>query len=89
MPTARISVRLQPRAAREAITGMRSDVLVVRVTAPPVDGKANLALRRLIARQAGVPMRAVEIAHGETSRDKVVAVDGLDTEELRARLLDA
>ncbi len=51
---AELTVRLQPRARRTEIVGERGGVVVVRVTAPPVDGKANEALCRLIAKTAGV-----------------------------------
>jgi uncharacterized protein (TIGR00251 family) len=74
----RIEVRLQPRAPRDEIVGWRGGRLVVRVTAPPVDDRANLALCRLIAKRAGVPRSAVRVATGRRSRDKVVEVRGLD-----------
>jgi uncharacterized protein (TIGR00251 family) len=74
----RIEVRLQPRAPRDEIVGWRGGRLVVRVTAPPVDDRANLALCRLIAKRAGVPRSAVRVAAGLRSRDKVVEVCGLD-----------
>jgi uncharacterized protein YggU (UPF0235/DUF167 family) len=53
-----LRVRLQPRARREEIVGSRDGMLVVRVTEPPVDGRANAALCRLIARTLGVPPAA-------------------------------
>lgn len=83
---ARISVRLSPRASREEIAGEREDALQVRVTAPPVDGAANEALVRLLAKRLRVAKGAVTIVSGETARTKVVQVDGLDEGEVRARL---
>jgi uncharacterized protein (TIGR00251 family) len=74
----RIAVRLQPRASREDVVGWRAGRLFVRVTAPPVDGRANKALCRLIAKRAGVPRSAVRVVAGERSRDKVVEVIGLE-----------
>lgn len=59
---------------------------MVRVTAPPVDGKANAALCRLIAKRAGVPPSNVTVARGQTARDKVLEVDGIAARELRAAL---
>jgi uncharacterized protein len=59
----------------------------VRVTAPPVDGRANDALRRLIARRAGVAPSRVTLVRGEKSRDKTLSVEGVDPATLRARLL--
>jgi uncharacterized protein len=52
-------------------------VLIARVTAPPVDGKANAALCRLLARAVGVAPSRVSIVHGETARTKVVRVEGI------------
>lgn len=81
-----IRVRLQPRGGRTEVVGERDGVIVVRVTAPPVDGRANEALCSFIAKRAGVPKRAVSVVAGERSRDKVVRVEGLEMRELRAAL---
>jgi uncharacterized protein YggU (UPF0235/DUF167 family) len=81
-----IAVRLIPRARVNEISGDRNGVLVVRVTAPPVDGKANAALCRLIAKRAGVGLRSVSVAQGAGSRDKLVHVDGISVEDLRRAL---
>jgi uncharacterized protein YggU (UPF0235/DUF167 family) len=56
------------------------------VTAPPVDGRANDALRRLIADRAGVAPSRVTVVRGEKSREKVVRVEGLDEAVLHERL---
>lgn len=82
----RLTVRLTPRASREEIAGERDGVLLVRVTAPPVDGAANEALVRLLAKALRVPKGAVRIISGATSRTKAVEVDGLEIAEVRARL---
>ena len=89
METVRLSVRLTPRASREEIAGFEGETLRVRVTAPPVEGRANRALVRLLAKRLGVPRGAVRVVTGQTSRSKVVAIDGLDATELRRRLGDA
>ena len=68
------------------MVGERDGVVVIRVTAPPVDGKANAALCRLIAKRAGVAPSRVEIVRGHTAREKVIRVEGLDAEALRAAL---
>jgi len=82
-----LRIRLTPRAAREEVGPPRADgVVPVRVTAAPVDGKANAALCRLLAKRAGVPVSAVSVVRGQAARDKVVRVDGLSDTELRARL---
>jgi uncharacterized protein YggU (UPF0235/DUF167 family) len=66
--------------------GERDGAVVIRVTAAPVDGKANDALCRLIARAAGVAPSRVTVVRGHTARDKVLAVEGVDPQELRAAL---
>jgi uncharacterized protein len=82
-----ISIRLQPRARRDEVLGERGGAIVVRVAAPPVDGKANAALCALVARAAGVSASRVEVVRGQTSRDKVVRVDGVSGPTLRTALL--
>ena len=86
MADAEIAIRLQPRASRAAVVGERDGRIVVRVTAAPVDGRANAALCALIAKRAGVPRSRVSVVRGQTARDKVVRVEGLDPAALRARL---
>jgi uncharacterized protein len=80
-----LAVRLQPRARRDEIVGERNGVLVVRVTAPPVDGRANAALCRLIAKAVGVAPSKVEIVRGHGSRDKVVRVADVDKGALHSK----
>jgi uncharacterized protein (TIGR00251 family) len=82
-----LSVRLQPRARRDEVVGERAGAIVIRVTAPPVDGKANAALCAFVARAAGIPPSRVNVVRGQTSRDKVVRVDGVDEDFLKATLL--
>ncbi|MDA0174548.1 DUF167 domain-containing protein [Solirubrobacter taibaiensis] len=82
-----LAIRLQPRAKREEVVGERAGAIVIRVTAPPVDGKANAALCAFLAKAAGVSVSRVEVVRGQTSRDKVVRVEGVTSEALRAALL--
>ena len=86
MAASRFVVRVTPRSGQDRIDGMRDGVLRVRLAAPPVDGRANEALVRFLARTLGVPPRDVRVARGETSRNKVVEIDGLDAEEVQRRL---
>jgi uncharacterized protein (TIGR00251 family) len=81
-----LSVRVQPRASSDAILGWRDGTLRVRVTAPPVEGEANLAVARLLARALRVAPSAVAVVHGARARDKRVRVAGLDAAEVRSRL---
>ncbi len=68
------------------MVGERAGAIVIRVTAPPVDGRANDALCRLIAKAAGVAPSHVSIVRGHSGRDKRVLVDGLDEHAVRAAL---
>ncbi len=86
METTRLAVRLSPRASRTEIAGFEGDELRVRVTAPPVDGRANEALTRLLAKRLGLARGDVRIVAGHGSRQKVVAIDGLAEPEVRLRL---
>jgi uncharacterized protein (TIGR00251 family) len=79
-------VRVQPRAAGDAVLGWREGTLRVRVTAPPVEGAANLAVTRLLARALGVAPSTVAVVRGDRGRDKLVRVAGLSDDELQRRL---
>jgi uncharacterized protein len=81
-----IEVRLRPRGHRDELLGMREGVLQARVTAPPVDGKANRALCKLVAKRAGVAPSRVSVVRGEKSRDKTIRVAGIDSAALRRAL---
>jgi len=75
--TVRFAVRVQPRASRSEIVGLHGDAMKIRLSAAPVDGAANEALVELIAGVLGVGRRAVRIVSGESSRSKVVEVEGV------------
>jgi hypothetical protein len=78
------SVRVQPRASRDELFGERAGALLVRLSAPPVEGEANAALRRLLARALGIAPSAVEILRGASRRDKLVRVRGVSGQQVRA-----
>jgi uncharacterized protein (TIGR00251 family) len=86
MAEAEIRVRLRPRGSRDELIGMRDGVLQARVTAPPVDGKANRALCKLIAKRLGVAPSRVSVVRGDKSRDKLVRVEGIDGRALEEAL---
>lgn len=81
-----ISCWIQPRASRNALAGLHGDALKVALTAPPVDGKANEALREFLADEFGLPKSAVEIVSGQTGRSKRVSVKGLSLEAFERKL---
>jgi uncharacterized protein len=81
-----LRVRVQPRASRDGLAGEREGALVVRLTAPPVEGAANEALVRFLGRTLGVAPSAVRVVGGATGRNKVVSVAGVDATAARERL---
>jgi hypothetical protein len=81
-----LHVRLTPRAAREQVTLLDDGTLAVRVSAPPVDGRANAALERAVAGALGVARSRVSLVRGARGRDKTLRVEGLDGAAVR-RLL--
>ncbi len=83
---ATFAVKVHPRAKKNAITGEVGDALKLALTAPPVDGKANDACIEFFAKLLKVPRSSVTIAAGQTSRNKVIRVAGLSTEEVRRQL---
>ena len=81
-----IRIRVLPRASRNQIVGMEGGVLKVKLTAPPVEGKANQALRSFLSKRLGLAKTRVEIVSGEKSKLKSVSILGLSAEEIEARL---
>jgi uncharacterized protein (TIGR00251 family) len=82
----RISIRLTPRAGRDAIEGWDGTVLQVRVAAPPTEGRANDALVRLVAKALKVAPSRVSVVGGAQSRTKVLLIDGMSADEVREGL---
>lgn len=82
-----LDIAVKPRSGREGAGALQGDRLVVSVNAPPVDGKANLAVVRVLAETFGVPRSAVTIVRGETGRKKTVRIVGV-TAAVVARLTE-
>jgi uncharacterized protein (TIGR00251 family) len=82
----KLAVRVQARARRNEIAGERAGSLLVRVTAPPVEGRANAAVCRLLAARLGLAPGRIAVVRGASSRDKLIDIDGIEAGELR-RLL--
>lgn len=81
-----VAIRVQPRASRNEIRLRPDRAIVVRLTAPPVEGAANRALVEFLAQALDVPKSAVEIVAGARSREKRVHVAGMSAETVRSRL---
>ena len=81
-----LTVRVVPRASKDAIHGLLGDALKVRIQAPPVEGKANAYLVKFLSKQWNIPRRDIEILSGETGRNKRLRIVN-PTVELRKTLL--
>jgi uncharacterized protein (TIGR00251 family) len=81
-----VHVHVLPRAGRSELVGRHGDALRVRVTAAPVDGRANDATARMLANALRVPLSRVVLASGGQSRIKRFRVSGLSAEEVTRRL---
>ncbi len=85
---AALTIRVTPRASRNEIIEVLDDGTVkIRLTAPPVEGKANAALVEFLAKVLEVPPTKIEIVAGATGRDKLVSILDLDAETVHARIL--
>lgn len=84
--SATIAVRVVPRSSKEEVAGFSGGVVRIRLTAPPVENRANEALVRFLSRTLDVPRGKVEIVSGGTGRNKTVRVGGLARGDLLRRL---
>jgi uncharacterized protein (TIGR00251 family) len=79
-------VRVVPRSRRDEVSGVHGDALKVRLTAPPVEGKANRALQKFLAKRLGVAPSAIEILSGHASRSKRICVQRVSPAAIHALL---
>jgi len=75
-----VEIKVQPRASRNQIVGEQEGMLKVKLTAPPVEGEANQALVDYLASVLDTPRRNVVLVKGESSRQKIVAINGMNRE---------
>ena len=85
-PQTRLSVRLTPRAANNAVVRYADGVLFLRLSAPPVEGAANAACCAYVAHLLGLRPSQVAVSQGHKSRDKALTITGLSEETVRERL---
>lgn len=83
---ATFSVRLHPRAKKNAITGTLGDALKISLTAPPLEGRANHACIEFLADVFKLPRSSITIAAGQTSRNKLIRIFGLSAADVETRL---
>lgn len=81
-----LAIKVIPNAPRSEIVGWLGDTLKVKVHAPPVEGRANDELCTFLAETLGLPRRSVTLLRGDTSRQKLVRLDGLSLAEVRSKL---
>lgn len=85
-PSCTLAIKAVPNAPRSEVTGWLGDALKIKIHAPPVEGRANEALCVFLADTLDLPRRAITVLRGDTSRQKLVHIDGLDLPAVRARL---
>lgn len=81
----RLHLFIQPKSSKNEVVGPHNGAIKIKITAPPVDGKANECLVEFLSDVLNVPKRDIHILKGDTGRNKVVEVSGLD--EVAARIL--
>ncbi len=85
-PCCRLEVKVIPGASRDEVAGTMGEAVKIKLRAPPVDGRANEALIEFLADRLGLPRRAITLERGDTSRQKLLRIEGLDLAGARARL---
>lgn len=85
-PSCKLAIKAIPNAPRNAVAGWLGDALKVKVHAPALEGRANDELCAFIADTLGLPRRAVTVAQGEKSRQKLLHIEGLSAPDVQARL---
>ncbi len=82
----KLTVQVQPQAGRNAIVDFTDNVLKIKITAPPVEGKANQELVKYLSKQLGIRKSDILIDKGLTGRRKTVIITGIDSTELQSRI---
>ncbi|MDD3852266.1 MAG: DUF167 domain-containing protein [Syntrophomonadaceae bacterium] len=82
----RLNIRVQPRSSQNKICGVTDGAIKIKITAPPVDGEANQAVIKLLAQWLGVPRSNISIPKGETSKNKIVDIIGIDARWLENKI---
>lgn len=72
-----LKIKVEPRSSRSGIVGQLGDAIKVKLNSPPVDGKANIELIELLAKEYGISKKNVEIISGFNSKNKLVRLKGI------------
>ena len=86
LPHCTLSIKAIPNAPRSEVVGWLGDALKVKVHAPPLEGRATEALCVFLADELDLPRRAITVLRGDTSRHKVLRIDGLSLAEVKLKL---
>jgi len=86
MPSVRVEVYIQPRAAKTELAGVHGHSIKIRIAAPPVENAANHALIEFVAECLGIAKRRVRLVSGATSRKKVLEIDDVSADRITAAL---
>ena len=86
---ARVRVHIVPNAKIDNVVGQHAGAIKIKLRAQAVEGKSNAALRCFLADQLNISQRAIILEHGQSSRDKVIRIDGMTEQDVRSRLLGA
>jgi uncharacterized protein (TIGR00251 family) len=81
-----LKIRVQPKSSSNRVLGYEDGIVKLRVTAPPIDGQANAGVISLLAKTLGISKSKLQIIRGESSRDKVIAVEALTEQEVANRI---
>ena len=76
-------IKVLPRSSHCEVAGMHGEALKIKITAPPLEGKANDEVVRFLSKHLGVKAVQVSIVHGEHSHIKTIAVYGMTGQQLR------
>jgi uncharacterized protein (TIGR00251 family) len=82
----RLELKVTANASRNEIAGFTEGVLHVRIAAPPVKGKANMELVAFLSKMLGIKKNSISIVKGQASRNKLIAIEGLNSEDIMRRL---
>jgi uncharacterized protein (TIGR00251 family) len=83
---ATLRFHIVPNGKIDKVAGEQGGAIKIKLRAPAREGKANAALRTFLSEELKIPQRAIMLEHGQTSRDKVIRIDGMSEEDVRARL---
>ena len=78
-PVVSVKIKVEPRSSKSGIAGLYGDALKVKLTSPPVDGKANKELVEVLAKAFGVRKSDIEIVSGKNAKNKLVRITGIDS----------